>query len=77
MAAQKTCAKHGCRREPTQAFDVFSWFMEQRKQRPVHYEVCDKHAGYFTCSFDKDASERVRRDMQAWPFPEPVEASGT
>jgi hypothetical protein len=60
---QATCAKRRCFRRPTQAYDVFSWFAPQEKQTPRHYEVCDKHAIYFTRSFDKEASRAVARDL--------------
>lgn len=64
---QQACAKRRCRRQPTQAFDVGSWFRTPREQELVHYEVCDKHADYFTGSFERTQSERVRADLEPWP----------
>jgi hypothetical protein len=65
----KTCAARGCRSKPTQAFDVYSWWEVKRNQIPVHYEVCDKHASYFTGLFDRDASQRVRDDLVPYSYP--------
>jgi hypothetical protein len=54
----------------TQAFDVGSWWSKSvfhgDNANVVHYEVCDKHAGYFTGVFDRQASERVVRDLAPW-----------
>jgi hypothetical protein len=49
-----------CRRDATQAFDLWSWWKAVEKQSPAHYEVCDKHATLFGGSFDATASEKVR-----------------
>jgi hypothetical protein len=66
MGVQGTCAKRRCRRPATQAFDVFSWFKPQRDQTRKHYEVCDKHAAYFTGTFNCDASKAVEKDLVEW-----------
>lgn len=60
---QKTCAKLGCKRPATEAFDVGSWF---RAQELIHYEVCEKHATYFAEPFNKDSSKAVRKDLVPW-----------
>jgi hypothetical protein len=59
----RACAHKRCRREVTQAFDVGSWFKPRTEQNLTHYEVCDKHAKYFEGSFDRLASERVKKDL--------------
>lgn len=60
------CARKRCRRKATEAYDVFSWFEEQRKQTPRHYEVCAKHAKDFTGTFDKEASRNVKERYVEW-----------
>jgi hypothetical protein len=60
------CARRGCRREATEAHDVWSWFKPIEQQEPAHYEVCARHASYFAGSFDRTKSEAVKRDLTPW-----------
>lgn len=72
------CAKPKCKRPPVWRRKVWSWFHPQREQIPVIYFVCDKHdAEYFEVSFNKEASERVARDLMVRPILKKDLADGT
>jgi hypothetical protein len=62
QSSSRLCARKGCRNRVTQAFDVWSWFAPQEQQTPLHYEVCDSHAGVFTEPFDSASSRRVKAE---------------
>lgn len=60
------CGHKRCHRKATQGWDVGSWFKPRTAQNLTHYEVCDRHAEYFAGSFDRQASERVARNLRPW-----------
>lgn len=61
----QVCAKQGCEREATEAFDVGSWRQGKRPENTRHYEVCGLHVHWFLPPFDRSRARAVEQIMEA------------